>query len=167
MALRNIDMNYCRLSRIDYSDSDKFEFLKKEKYLERPFAYEFYHQLRKLVEQKAVDFGGSFIQAEVDKSYQHYFPTGKIPDFIIHVPNNPLTENLAILEFKLASGQRGRNPLKAKSKRELTIYFTLDDSSDSDIITIKGVSCLARNLSQSQICAIIIRAVRMGSEKDS
>ena len=38
------------------------------------------------------------------------------------------------------------DPLKAKSKREFTIYFTLDNSPDFVIVTIKGGSSLARNL---------------------
>jgi len=82
------------------SESTK-KYIIKEKYLERPFAYEFYHQLRKLIDNGGVDFGGPVIQAEVDKRYQHYFKNGKIPDFIIHVPNT--RQNLAVIEFKLAT----------------------------------------------------------------
>jgi len=37
----------------------------------------------------------------VDKRYQHCFEKGKIPDFIIHVPNS--RQNLAVIEFKLAT----------------------------------------------------------------
>lgn len=104
-ALGNMDKKYCKLSQIDYSvvrvgESTK-KYLMKEKYLERPFAYEFYHQLRKLIDNSDVDFGGPIIQAEVDKRYQHYFKNGKIPDFIIHVPNTQ--QNLAVIEFKLAT----------------------------------------------------------------
>lgn len=104
-ALNNLDKKYCKLSQIDYSvvgvsESTK-KHLMKEKYLERPFAYEFYHQLRKLIDNGDVDFGGSIIQAEVDKRYQHYFKNGKIPDFIMHVPNTQ--QNLAVIEFKLAT----------------------------------------------------------------
>jgi len=104
-ALENIDKNYCKLSKIDYSKievNESFrENLSKEKYLERPFAYEFYHQLRRLMDNGDVDFGGPIIQAEVDKRYQHCFENGKIPDFIIHIPNKD--KNLAVIEFKLAS----------------------------------------------------------------
>ena len=104
-ALENMDKKYCKLSQIDYSnvrvnESTK-KYLMEEKYLERPFAYEFYHQLRKLMDSGDVDFGGPVIQAEVDKRYQHCFKNGKIPDFIIHVPNT--RQNLAVIEFKLAS----------------------------------------------------------------
>ena len=100
-----MDKKYCKLSKIDYSMLGVNESTKKhlveEKYLERPFAYEFYHQLRKLIDNGDVDFGGPIIQAEVDKRYQHYFKNGKIPDFILHVPNTQ--QNLAVIEFKLAT----------------------------------------------------------------
>jgi len=99
MALENIDVNYCQLSQIDYSGMAKN--ISDEKYLERPFAYEFYHQLRKLMENGEVDFGEPIIQAEVSKSYQHIFERRKTPDFLIHLPNARL--NLAVIEFKLST----------------------------------------------------------------
>lgn len=105
MALEKMDKKYCTLSQIDYSrlraDEGFRKHLAEEKYLERPFAYEFYHQLRKLMDNGNVDFGGPIIQAEVDKRYQHCFKNGKIPDFILHVPNTH--QNLAVIEFKLAT----------------------------------------------------------------
>ena len=105
MALEEMDREYCMLSQIDYRRLEVNESIRKnlskEKYLERPFAYEFYHQLRKLMDSVEVEFGGPIIQAEVDKRYQHYFEKGKIPDFIIHIPNTET--NLAVIEFKLAS----------------------------------------------------------------
>ena len=105
VALENMDQKYCTLSQIDYSKIQVMKpfpnYLSKEKYLERPFAYEFYHQLRKLIDDGDVDFGGPIIQAEVDKRYQHCFENGKMPDFIIHIPN--LDKNLAVIEFKLAT----------------------------------------------------------------
>ncbi len=104
MALEHMNKEYCSLSQIDYSRIEVEEPIKEimasMKYLERPFAYEFYHQLRKLIDNGKVDFGGSVIQAEVDKRYQHCFSDGKMPDFIIHVPNTD--QNLAVIEFKLA-----------------------------------------------------------------
>lgn len=48
-----------------------------------------------------MNFGGPIIQAEVDKRYQRCFAKGKIPIFIIHVPN--YDNNLAVIEFKLAN----------------------------------------------------------------
>jgi len=104
MALERMDNKYCTLSQIDYSRvyNPIREKVAEEKYLERPFAYEFYHQLRKLMDGCDVNLGGPIIQAEVDKKYQHCFANGKIPDFIIHVPDAP-RQNLAVIEFKLAT----------------------------------------------------------------
>ncbi len=72
LALENMDQNYCNLSQIDYNKIKIMKpfiiYLSKEKYLERPFAYEFYHQLRRLLDEGEVDFGGPIIQAEVGKS---------------------------------------------------------------------------------------------------
>ena len=102
-ALQEMEKQYCKLSELDYSKVYHRirEQAKSEKYLERPIAYEFYHQLRKLMEMSVVDFGGPVVQAEVDKRYQHCFQIGKVPDFIIHMPNKK--RNLAVIEFKLAS----------------------------------------------------------------
>ena len=103
LALEIMDQNYCKLSKKDYNEIEVTfkNQLKQEKYLERPIAYEFYHQLRKLIDINCVDFGGPLIQAEVDKTYQHCFENGKMPDFIIHTPDSK--RNLAVIEFKLAS----------------------------------------------------------------
>ncbi|MFQ6116117.1 MAG: hypothetical protein ACE5NG_18810, partial [bacterium] len=102
-ALEKMDKKYCTLSQTDYSAIDDAikETVSKSKYLERPIAYEFYHQLRKLIDEGIVYLGGPIIQAEVDKRYQHCFENGKIPDFIIHAPNSG--QNLAVIEFKLAT----------------------------------------------------------------
>lgn len=104
-ALEKIDPCYCKLSQITYSQSGIDQYLANEKYLERPFAYEFYHQFRKLIDEKSIDLGGSIIQAEVDKRYQYLDGLGKIPDFILHAPNCT-AKNLAVIEFKLASNNR-------------------------------------------------------------
>jgi hypothetical protein len=108
LALENMNKEYCKLSNIDYKKIELttplIDSLKKEKYLERPFAYEFYHQLRKLIDKGDLDFGGPIIQAEVDKTYQHCFKNGKVPDFIIHIPD--FKENLIVLEFKLATSPK-------------------------------------------------------------
>lgn len=112
LALGKVDVNFVRLSQKDYSRIQADDFLKRrfseEKILERPFAYEFYHQFRSLMEKGIVDFGDLVIQAEIDKTYQHCFKKnqepagrGKIPDFLIHLQNS--NRNLAVIEFKLAS----------------------------------------------------------------
>lgn len=104
-ALRNIDSRYCKLSQIDYSQIEPSSNLPEEKYLERPFAYEFYHQFRKLLDDREIDLGSSVIQGEVDKRYQHLFSQGKVPDFILHTPSRT-DKNFAVIEFKLASNYR-------------------------------------------------------------
>lgn len=106
-ALKNIDNRYCELSRIDYAKEELREIKEAAKFLERPIAYEFYHQWRKLLDNKEFNFGNHVIQAEVSKEYQHILETGTIPDFIIHTPNEPY-ENLAVIEFKLASNEKKR-----------------------------------------------------------
>lgn len=109
LALENMDKKTCKLSQIDYSKLEMIESFKKslseEKFLERPFAYEFYHQLRKLMDEGIVNFGEPIIQPEVDKKYQNCFEKGKSPDFIIHLPNSK--RNLAVIEFKLATNKVG------------------------------------------------------------
>lgn len=108
LALVNMNQDYCKLSKKDYKNIEVtislIDYLKKEKYLERPIAYEFYHQLRRLMDEGGVDFGGPIIQAEVDKRYQHCFEKGKMPDFLIHTPNSK--RNLAVIEFKLATRKK-------------------------------------------------------------
>ncbi len=108
-ALSNIDAKYCDLSRIDYSQTSSNGYLETKKFLERPFAYEFYHQFRKLIDDGKIELGSSVIQGEVDKRYQHIMELEKIPDFIIHTPNCR-EKNLAVIEFKLASNNG--EPLK-------------------------------------------------------
>lgn len=105
-ALEKMDPKYCKLSYLDYKNTDFPELLSKAKYLERPFAYEFYHQLRRLIENNRVNFGGALVQVEVDKRYQHIPAVEDIPDFIIHLPNSP-KNNIAVIEFKLASQKVG------------------------------------------------------------
>ncbi len=104
-ALENMDLDYCRLSCLIYDHLSKekkiVDTLKEEKYLERPFAYEFYHTLRSMIDEGVVDLGPFKVQAEVKKNYQHIFRKGKMPDFIIHVPSTQ--QNLAVIEFKMAS----------------------------------------------------------------
>ena len=150
-ALENIDENYCKLSRIDYSklraNKSTRNILEKEKYLERPFAYEFYHQLRKLIDSGDVDFGGPVIQAEVDKSSQHCFKNRKIPDFIIHVPNTQ--KNLAVIEFKLAANFRNLEAdLKKlagfKNNKYLRYTFAIEIIIGNHAFLNKAKECISR-----------------------
>lgn len=119
MALENVDKRYCPLSQIDYSkvslDSVR-KCLAERKYLERPFVYEFYHQLRKLIDNGDVDFGGSIVQAVIDGGYHHRFEDGKVPDFIMYVPD--ANRNLVAMEFRFAS-----NPSRIESDLEKLAEF--------------------------------------------
>jgi len=117
MALKNIDPRYCELSKIIYPKISVYKYLAEQKWLERPFAYEFYHQFRKLLDVGRFDFGGSVIQAEVDKRYQRITDLGKIPDFILHTPNSN-EKNLSVIEFKLASNYG--KPLEDDLKKLVT-----------------------------------------------
>ncbi len=135
-ALKNMNRDYCSLSKLIYEKIDASEstikILEKEKYLERPFAYEFYHQLRILLERGIVDFGGVIIQAEVSKEYQKCFEKGKMPDFIIHLPNSK--ENFAVIEFKLAS--RGKGDIKKDFEK------IIEFKTNSDLLYSHGVEVL-------------------------
>ena len=148
-ALENIDKNYCKLSQIDYAKLEVDESTKKllevEKYLERPFAYEFYHQLRKLIDSGDVTFDGPVIQAEVGKKYQHCFKNGKIPDFIIHEPNT--RKNLAVIELKLASNLRYlKNDLKKlvefKNNPYLEYAFAIEIIIGNHFFLNKATECI-------------------------
>jgi len=136
LALENMNKDYCSLSKLIYekieASNSTIKILKKEKYLERPFAYEFYHQLRILLDEGIVDFGGKIIQAEVDKRYQQCFENGKIPDFIIHSPNSK--KNFAIIEFKLAT----RKKEDIKEDFEKIVKF----KTNSDLLYSYGVEVI-------------------------
>jgi len=131
-ALENMDEKYCQLSQLVNRKSSCIEKnkLQEKKIQERPVAYEFYHQFRRLIEDEEVEvnFDGSIIQAEVNKKYQHYFRNGKIPDFIIHTPDTDV--NFAVIEFKLASSNitKIKDDLKklSKFKRKLNYENTVE-----------------------------------------
>jgi len=96
-SLENIDRDYVKLSKTVHLNENRGY----DPFQERPLAYEFYHQFRILSENNPLFIES--IQAEVNKTYQNYFESGgKIPDFIIHIPNTN-KHNLAVLEFKRAA----------------------------------------------------------------
>jgi hypothetical protein len=107
-ALSNMDPSFTNLSRIHFNNlpADVITRLKCEKVQERPFAYEFYHQFRKLWECGAVDllgFGDTVIQAEVNKFYQNIPGLKKAPDFLVHkVGKLEGQYQVGVVEFKLA-----------------------------------------------------------------
>lgn len=123
-ALESMDRNYCNVSKLNYNNSDSqmtIKLLNKKKYLERPFAYEFYHQLRKLIEKSQTIFGDKVFQAEVNKHYQHCFENGKVPDFLIHKKNED-SENFCVIEFKIIR-VRNRNNDNYSNKKDIINDF--------------------------------------------
>lgn len=98
-AIENVDRNYCRLSNLKYTDDEGTDnLLKKEKYLERPIAYEFYHQFRLLMNNRKFLDKGIVLHGEMDKRYQR---VAAIPDFVLHGSGNT-KNNLAVVEFKMS-----------------------------------------------------------------
>lgn len=109
-ALKEVDPDYCKLSKLKYEQLDNPTELSEIKYLERPYAYEFYYQFRKLIELEKIKLeNNALIQGEVDKNYQKISGINRIPDFLIHSPSS--SENLGVIEFKLAS--RNYSEIKA------------------------------------------------------
>ncbi len=143
-ALKNINRNYCRLSKINTQNLSE----DIQKYQERPFAYEFYHQIRNLINKQKIDLGKYFLQPEVNKTYQHYFRKGKIPDFILHRPNKE-NQNFAIIEFKLANRNKRsiENDFKKliEFKKELK-YKNIIEVIIGDHITLKNGKRIVKDL---------------------
>jgi len=106
LSLENMNRKFTDLSKLKFEEKSpelKKELI-KQKIQERPFAYEFYHQFRKMWDDGSI--GSIFpndivIQAEFNKVYQGIIGCEKIPDFLLHKPSTQ--ENIAIIEFKLAS----------------------------------------------------------------
>jgi len=109
IVLENMEMKFTDLSRLKFNDVSQTlgEKLREQKIQERPFAYEFYHQLRILYDNGEIkEFIPNDIipQAEVHKGYQAIPNLDRVPDFILHKPNTDT--NFAVIEFKLASNLR-------------------------------------------------------------
>jgi len=111
-AVENIDWRFVRLSRLRYEGYIPV-VLGDLHWLERPFAYEIYHQLR-LIWSEALD---CVIQAEVLKRYQEIRDLEKMPDLLFHVPDS--RRNLAVVEIKLAANNY--KPLK-EDLAKLTLF---------------------------------------------
>ncbi|MHA1208814.1 MAG: hypothetical protein ACTSP1_13140 [Candidatus Freyarchaeota archaeon] len=105
-CLENMNEKFVDLSRMKFDKlrNELKEHFLEQKVQERPFAYEFYHQFRKLWDSGSIPRIASedvVIQAEVNKIYQSIPNLGKIPDFLLHEPST--NENLAVIEFKVLS----------------------------------------------------------------
>lgn len=105
-SLENMNKKFTNLSRLKFDEinGQLKEKIINQKIQERPFAYEFYHQFRKLWESGyiiTVIPENIVIQAEVSKRYQNIPNLDKMPDFLLHKPHS--NQNFAVIEFKLAS----------------------------------------------------------------
>src|SRR5438874_397838 len=100
-ALEQLNWHYVRLSRLRYANSRVKTG--DPRWLERPFAYEIYHQLRCIWDRES-EFD-CVIQAEVFKHYQEIRELDKMPDLLIHLPDST-EKNLAVVEIKLASNRQ-------------------------------------------------------------
>lgn len=123
-VLEKMDSKQVRLSTIGLSPDDDLV----ARYQERPFTYEFYHQLRLMIDNGYIDFGNYIVHPEVDKGYQEEYGTDRIPDFIIHVPN--AIDNLAIIEFKTAKNQKIKEDfnklLEFREKPQLQYKYAIE-----------------------------------------
>ena len=109
-SLQNMDKNFVTLSRLRWGAIDDKVLIRElvaRNIQERPFAYEFYHQMRKLWDGDQASTLGLdklAIQAEVNKSYQDIPKLRKMPDFLVHRVNSPDEgDQFAVFEFKVAS----------------------------------------------------------------
>lgn len=143
-AVSNIDWRYVTLSRRRYNESRVCVKLGDSHWLERPFAYEIYHQLRLIW---AADVFDCLIQAEVFKRYQEVKDVKKMPDFLIHDPVSD--HNVAVVEIKLAANadKKLMDDLKklALFRRVLhyEILVEIIIGLDADLTATKG--CLNEN----------------------
>lgn len=109
LSLENMNKKFTDLSKLKFDEINQTleKTLKEQKIQERPFAYEFYHQFRKLWDNGSISRNFSeniVVQAEINKRYQEIPNLNRIPDFLLHVPSS--NKNFAVIEFKLASNFR-------------------------------------------------------------
>ena len=101
-ALKNLDWKFITPSRCNYKDNEQTPIdLKIQKWQERMFAYELYHQLRVRWDANPELQKEFVIHAEVRKAYQRIKDFDWMPDFIFHLPNSG--NNVAVVEIKRAS----------------------------------------------------------------
>lgn len=148
----------------------------KVRYQERPIAYEFYYQLRKILEEMVRE-KEVVLHGELDKRFQHHYPScaRKMPDFILHVPGKP--ENYAVIELKLASRSFKdilKDIEKLKCFREKLGYITpvlilfgkkkdLEDRLNKirEIPGIKSIYILGYNLNEGSIIQLTSKSEQL------
>lgn len=108
-ALEKMDRRFLELSGLIFNEYTGALIRQlgetEEKLLERPYAYEFYHQIRSLWDNRSelvAPFADVVIQGEVDKGYQAIPDLDRIPDFLLHRPNSD-ARNFGVIEVKLAT----------------------------------------------------------------
>ena len=112
MALCHVDKGYYMFST-DESKNNK----QKYKYSERIFAYEFYHQYRRIMEKKNV-YEGIFLNGEQTKNQQIANYIGDYtPDLVLHKKLDGMSKDsqLWLCEIKMVES---RNPLSDLEKFE-------------------------------------------------
>jgi hypothetical protein len=116
-ALKNLDWRCVTLSRVQYEHGQKPTGIGNPHWLERPFAYELYHQLRLIWSEEQFE-SDCVIHSEVYKKYQQIKDLEKMPDFLFHLPKPD--SNLAVVEFPSVDSAReisilgmGSNPSEA------------------------------------------------------
>jgi len=100
VALSKLDWDFVTPSRVDYSGTEPAE-IAAQIWQERLFAYELYHQLRRLWMEHPTLRAHCVIHAEVRKGYQHIPDFDYMPDFLFHLPQP--NQNRAVAEVKLAT----------------------------------------------------------------
>jgi len=119
LSLERLNKNYCMAFQEDYAQisPDVFRtYLAEKKYLELPFAYEFYHQLRNLIDSGEVDLGGPLFETNLSSIFFSTDTDAVLPDFILHLPTT--TRKIGVIEFRLAS-----NPTRIETDLEMLAKF--------------------------------------------
>lgn len=111
-TLRAMQPAFVDLSHLKWGGIDNprlMPFFLEQRVQERPFAYEFYHQFRKLWEDgriTALGYGHTTTQAEVHKGYQDIPRLKKMPDLLVYrAGGREPSDQVAVLEFKLATNK--------------------------------------------------------------
>lgn len=108
-SLLRMDRQFVDLSHLKWVgiEAGFRPFFDVQRVQERPFAYEFYHQFRKLWEDGRIGelgYGHTTTQAEVHKGYQDIPRLNKMPDLLVHrAGGKDPDDQVAVIEFKLAT----------------------------------------------------------------
>lgn len=135
-ACKNMDSKYFS---VKFADDQR----NKNYYKERVYAYELYHNLRNLLDNEKYTLAG-----EMDKGGNLMFPKdlqGKIPDFIVHVPEIN-SWNLAVIEVKTTTSFNKGSGL-VKDLKKITDFIEMQPHYFGGIELLFG-DCEERKLSK-------------------